>query len=73
MMTSKVDKAFAAVAQRDEEVLIKLLQEGVSINVQDHDGNTLLISAAKEGTVFFPIEAPGAKAGVRWASIFSSK
>ena len=53
MMTSSEDKAFTAVTQHDEEALIRLLEkEGISVNIQDHDGNSLLISAAKEGNCF---------------------
>ena len=49
-MNTVENKAFTAIQQRKDEVLTRLLDEGLDANLQDPDGDTLLLYAAKQGT-----------------------
>ena len=48
-MNSKENKAFAAIQQRKDKVLSRLLDEGLNVDVRDPDGDSLLLYAAKQG------------------------
>ena len=50
-MNTVENKAFTAIQKRKDEVLTRLLDEGLDVNLQDPDGDTLLLYAAKQGTV----------------------
>ena len=50
-MNTVENKAFAAIQQRKDKVITRLLDDGLDVNLQDPDGNTLLLYAAKQGAI----------------------
>lgn len=64
MDSSASNKVLLAVQQRKCKVLSRLLDDGASVDLEDSDGNSLLILAAKQGQALFLCTDVCANSGV---------